>query len=167
MDEHTPLARNWVHVLASRIGVRLAGTEADRLAADFIEAELGRLLPEVRRHEFHFLGWEPGSEGLLTLDGEALPTRLGIGTPPTPPGTLYPARDIARAAGLRYVYTGNDRGAGGQDTICPACGLAVITREGFSVGKNLLGKGGACPCRHKIPGVWGNCSGSQNPEARI
>lgn len=82
------------------------------------------------------------------------PDHRRTGTPPTPPETLYPARDIARSAGLRYVYTGNDRGAGGQDTICPACGLAVITREGFSVGKNLLGKGGACPCGHKIPGIW-------------
>jgi len=82
------------------------------------------------------------------------PDHRRTGTPPTPSDTLYPARDIARRAGLRYVYTGNDRGAGGQDTVCPACGLAVITREGFSVAKNLLGKGGACPCGHKIPGVW-------------
>ncbi|MDO8803314.1 MAG: radical SAM protein, partial [Elusimicrobiota bacterium] len=64
------------------------------------------------------------------------------------------ARDIARAAGLRYVYCGNIRGVAGQDTVCPSCGLAVITREGFSVKKNLLVKTGACPCGHKIPGVW-------------
>ncbi len=82
------------------------------------------------------------------------PDHRMTGVPPTPRDTLYPARDIARSAGLRYVYTGNERGAGGQDTVCPSCGLAVIAREGFSVTKNLLGKRGACPCGRKIPGVW-------------
>jgi pyruvate formate lyase activating enzyme len=82
------------------------------------------------------------------------PDHLMTGTPPTPPETLFRARGIAQAAGLRYVYCGNIRGAAGQDTICPACGLAVITREGFSVNKNLLGENGACPCGQKIPGVW-------------
>ncbi len=82
------------------------------------------------------------------------PDHLRTGTPPTPQETLYPARDTARAAGLRYVYTGNDRGAGGHDTLCPSCGLSVIEREGFSVKKNLLGRTGACPCGQKIPGIW-------------
>ncbi len=83
------------------------------------------------------------------------PDHLMTGAPPTPQETLYRARDIARAAGNRYVYCGNIRGADGQDTLCPACGLAVIIREGFSVKKNLLKKNGACPCGNKIPGVWG------------
>ncbi len=82
------------------------------------------------------------------------PDHLLTAAPPTPQKTLYRARDIARAAGLRYVYCGNIRGAAGQDTNCPSCGLAVITREGFSVKKNLLGEGGGCSCGYKIPGVW-------------
>ncbi|MDD5207919.1 MAG: AmmeMemoRadiSam system radical SAM enzyme [Elusimicrobiales bacterium] len=82
------------------------------------------------------------------------PDHLRTGTPPTSQDTLYPARDVARAAGMRYVYTGNIHGAAGQDTLCPACGLSVIEREGFTVKKNLLGKTGGCPCGRKIPGVW-------------
>jgi len=82
------------------------------------------------------------------------PDHLMTGTPPTPRKTLFRARGIALAAGLRYVYCGNISGAAGQDTVCPVCGRAVITREGYSVKKNLLGEDGACPCGNKIPGVW-------------
>lgn len=74
--------------------------------------------------------------------------------PPTPPETLYRAREAAAAKGLRYVYCGNIPAAEGQDTVCPACGRRVIVREGFSVRENLLDKSGACPCGVKIPGVW-------------
>lgn len=73
---------------------------------------------------------------------------------PTPPETLYRARGIALEKGLRFVYCGNVPGARGQDTACPACGLAVIKREGFRVKENLLGPGGACPCGRRLPGVW-------------
>lgn len=73
---------------------------------------------------------------------------------PTPPETLYRAREIAFSKGLRYVYCGNISGASGQDTVCPACGKTVIRREGFTVEENLLGPGGACPCSHQLPGVW-------------
>ncbi|PKM96736.1 MAG: AmmeMemoRadiSam system radical SAM enzyme [Elusimicrobia bacterium HGW-Elusimicrobia-3] len=73
---------------------------------------------------------------------------------PTPPETLARARSLGLAAGLRYVYCGNVRGAQGQHTACPACGKEVIKREGFAVTANLLGPGGACPCGQKIPGVW-------------
>jgi pyruvate formate lyase activating enzyme len=76
------------------------------------------------------------------------------GVPPTPPETLYRAREAALSKGLRYVYCGNMAGASGQDTVCPACGRTVIRREGFSVGENLLAPGGACPCGRKLPGVW-------------
>jgi pyruvate formate lyase activating enzyme len=73
---------------------------------------------------------------------------------PTPPETLARARELALSRGLRYVYCGNIPGAAGQDTACPACGEAVIRREGFAVRQNLLGPGGVCPCGRKLPGVW-------------
>lgn len=82
------------------------------------------------------------------------PDHLRTANPPTSQDILYPARDTARAAGMRYVYTGNIHGAAGQDTLCPACGLSVIEREGFSVKNNQLSKAGACPCGRKIPGIW-------------
>ena len=50
---------------------------------------------------------------------------------PTPPATLRAAHDIARAAGLRYVYTGNVYDPEHQHTYCPGCGRAVIRRDGY------------------------------------
>jgi len=82
------------------------------------------------------------------------PDHLMTGTPPTPARTLYAARDIALAAGLRYVYCGNIPDARGQDTACPACGRELIVREGFTIKRNLLDAAGQCPCGRKIPGVW-------------
>ncbi len=82
------------------------------------------------------------------------PDHLMTAAPPTPPETLYRARDMALKKGLRYVYCGNIGGAAGQDTLCPACGRTLIEREGFSVTGNILDAGGACPCGRKIPGVW-------------
>lgn len=79
-------ARRWVHILADEIGIRLAGSAGERRAADFIEGEFGRIFPEVRRHEYRFLGWRPGDEGVLEIDGEIHVTRLGIACPSTPEG---------------------------------------------------------------------------------
>jgi hypothetical protein len=80
------LTRRWVHTLAGEIGIRLAGTAGERRAADFIEEEFGRIFPEVRRHEYRFLGWHPGDEGMLEIGGESCATRLGIACPSTPEG---------------------------------------------------------------------------------
>lgn len=85
-DSDNEVTRRWVHTLAGEIGIRLAGTEGERRAADFIQEEFGRIFPEVRRHEYRFLGWRPGEEGTLAIDGESYATRLGIACPSTPEG---------------------------------------------------------------------------------
>jgi pyruvate formate lyase activating enzyme len=75
----------------------------------------------------------------------------------TPPETLMRAAAIGRAAGLRFVYAGNLPGETGrlEDTLCPACGMAVVERRGFRVLRNRLSGAGACPgCGAKIPGRW-------------
>ncbi len=59
------------------------------------------------------------------------PDYKATGLERTPPGSLDRAVELGRAAGLRYVYTGNVTG-GVSDTECPACGAAVVTRRGFS-----------------------------------
>ena len=72
--------------------------------------------------------------------------------PPTPPATLTRARTIARANGLRFVYTGNVHDGEGGSTYCPACGNTVIGRDWFRITRWDL-KGGACAkCGHAIPG---------------
>jgi pyruvate formate lyase activating enzyme len=74
---------------------------------------------------------------------------------PTPRGTLDRARRIGKDAGLRFIYAGNVPGDDGEHTICPGCGIRLIERVGFHVGKNRL-KNGKCPeCGTGIPGKWG------------
>ena len=51
----------------------------------------------------------------------------------TPLETLVNAKQIAEKVGLRYVFVGNVRGGGKEDTICPNCGHHVIKRRGYEI----------------------------------
>jgi pyruvate formate lyase activating enzyme len=64
--------------------------------------------------------------------------------PATPAATLTRARDIARRAGLRYVYTGNVHDTSGGSTYCPSCGEAVIERDWYRINAYRLTEAGAC-----------------------
>ena len=82
------------------------------------------------------------------------PTYQMTDRPSTPPATLLQAREIGLKAGLRYVYTGNIPGQGGENTNCYACGELLIERLGYTIKNNNL-KDGQCPkCRAAIDGVW-------------
>jgi len=73
--------------------------------------------------------------------------------PPTPPETLHRAREIARKAGLHFVYEGNIYSEG-ANTYCPGCEEVLIRRSWHDVMENRIKKG-ACPkCERTIPGVW-------------
>jgi len=73
--------------------------------------------------------------------------------PPTPPEILHRAREIARKAGVNYVYEGNIYSDAGN-TCCPGCGELLIRRSWHKVLEFRLNKG-ACPkCGRVIPGVW-------------
>ncbi|MBN1677821.1 MAG: AmmeMemoRadiSam system radical SAM enzyme [Candidatus Thermoplasmatota archaeon] len=63
--------------------------------------------------------------------------------PKTPEKTLLKAYDLARRAGLEFVYLGNIWAGERDDTYCPKCGTKVIDREGFSVRQTRL-KGDRC-----------------------
>jgi pyruvate formate lyase activating enzyme len=66
--------------------------------------------------------------------------------PRTPAATLTRARDIARRAGLRYVYTGNVHDRDGGTTACPSCARPLIVRDWHEVLRyDLTGDG---KCRH-------------------
>lgn len=71
------------------------------------------------------------------------PDHLLAGIPPTPASTVLDRRTRAMGAGLRYVYAGNIRAAGAEDTVCPECGRTVIRRTGFSTDLSGL-DGTAC-----------------------
>lgn len=83
--------------------------------------------------------------------------------PPTPPATLGRARGIARAAGLRHVYTGNVHDPKGGSTWCPGCGGLLIGRDWYELTAWRLTADGHCPdCGTVLagrfeaaPGTWG------------
>lgn len=63
---------------------------------------------------------------------------------PTSIKTLEKARDMAREAGMRYVYIGNVPGHDGENTRCYECEELLIQREGFKVVDKGLKKN-KCP----------------------
>ena len=75
-------------------------------------------------------------------------------TPATPLDTLKTARSIAGEEGLHYVYIGNVRMKGAEDTICPECGKTVIERTGFFVHANHIKNGKCETCGAPVAGVW-------------
>ena len=112
-------------------------------AADWFAANLGPDVP------WHFTAFHPDYK---MLD-----------KPGTPPATLTRARAIARAQGLRYVYTGNAHDPDGSSTWCPGCGRRLIERDGYELGEWQLKKNCCVHCGFEIaghfaeqPGHWGN-----------
>jgi pyruvate formate lyase activating enzyme len=82
----------------------------------------------------------------------------------TPPHTLTRAREIARAHGIRYVYTGNVHDPAGQSTVCHSCGETLVGRDGYELSTWRLDARGRCarcqtPCAgvfEEKPGRWGS-----------
>ena len=72
----------------------------------------------------------------------------------TPIGVLTQARDIALAAGIKYVYIGNVPGLDAENTLCPKCHEIVIERKGYTILQKNLDKGNCKKCGEKIQGVW-------------
>lgn len=73
---------------------------------------------------------------------------------PTPVSTLESAREIAQAAGLKYVYIGNVSGHKAESTYCPKCGKMIIQRSGYSILGNDIKEGKCKFCGYPIAGVW-------------
>jgi len=73
--------------------------------------------------------------------------------PPTPLETLIQARQIALAAGLRYIYTGNVHNREGDTTHCPSCNSILIVRDWYEIRQYRLTADGHCPdCHAQIAG---------------
>jgi pyruvate formate lyase activating enzyme len=74
----------------------------------------------------------------------------------TPAATLTRAREIARLAGLNYVYTGNVHDSAGGSTYCPSCEKVVIERDWYRIGEYSVTEAGACAhCGAAIAGRFG------------
>jgi len=64
--------------------------------------------------------------------------------PPTPPETLFKAREIGLKEGLKFVYIGNMLVEEEDDTICPKCGNLAIRRTGYMTEILGVDKEGIC-----------------------
>lgn len=74
--------------------------------------------------------------------------------PPTGPDALERAREIGLEEGLHFVYCGNIRTRGGQDTACPGCGRILVRRGRMACLSLETTSDGRCPqCGAILPGV--------------
>jgi len=71
----------------------------------------------------------------------------------TPPETVLKAVNVAKKAGLNYVYAGNIPVEKEGNTYCHECKDLLIKRQWFNILENRI-KNGKCTNGHKIPGVW-------------
>jgi pyruvate formate lyase activating enzyme len=84
--------------------------------------------------------------------------------PRTPAATLGRARRIAKANGLRHVYTGNVHDAEGGSCYCDGCGQLVIERDWYRIGAYRLDDAGRCRnCGTQLPGVFDGPAGDWGP----
>jgi pyruvate formate lyase activating enzyme len=133
----------WFEVTTLLIpGENDAPAEIEALSAWFLE----HLGPDV---PLHFTAFHPDWK---MLD-----------KPSTPAHTLIEARRIAKAAGLRHVYTGNIHDERTQSTYCAGCGARLVGRDWYEITAWALTPDGRCsvcamPCTGVFdgpPGNWG------------
>jgi len=72
---------------------------------------------------------------------------------PTPKRILVEAKKTAEEEGIKYVYIGNMREEGEENTYCPKCKTLLVKRYGFSISEMNI-KSDKCACKAKIKGVW-------------
>jgi len=76
-----------------------------------------------------------------------------LNRPPTPLKTLEMARNIAKKAGIKYVYIGNIS-TEWEDTYCPLNGKKIIDRSSYQIESSSVVDGKSAFCNEKIPGMW-------------
>ena len=81
--------------------------------------------------------------------------------PRTSHETLIKAYDVARAAGLRYVYVGNVHDVDRQSTYCHQCHRVLIQRDWHQLGQYALNQNLCQHCQAKVPGVFESNPGSR------
>jgi pyruvate formate lyase activating enzyme len=131
----------WFEITTLLIPTRNDSDDELKALADWVVAELGPDVP------LHFSAFHPDHK-MRDL-------------PPTPPSTLRRARDIARAAGVHHVYTGNVHDSDGGSTYCPGCGARVIERDWYELGAWHLDDSGHClSCGTRLAGVFNGPPGT-------
>jgi pyruvate formate lyase activating enzyme len=103
----------WLEITTLLIAGQNDSTDDIARLADFVLREVGPDVP------LHFTAFHPD---FRMTD-----------VPRTPKQTCVAAREIARSAGLKHVYTGNVEDAEGQNTYCSTCGSRLVIRRGYDV----------------------------------
>lgn len=130
----------WVELTTLLIPGLNDSADEIRQMSDWIAKELGTSVP------MHFTAFHPDHK-LLDI-------------PPTPATKLTEARQIALAAGLQHVYTGNVHDRSGGTTYCANCRQPLIVRDWYEIGDYALTENGACPhCGTKLAGYFEKFSG--------
>lgn len=80
--------------------------------------------------------------------------------PRTPHETLIAAYDLARSAGLNYVYIGNVHDVTRQSTYCSSCQQLLIERDWHQLGRYRLSDNRCAHCNATIPGVFESTPGT-------
>jgi pyruvate formate lyase activating enzyme len=125
----------WIELTTLLIPGRNDSDAELREAARWVAAHLGPDVP------WHFTAFHPDYK---MLDVSA-----------TPFETLRRAREIAREAGVRYVYTGNVRDLEGGTTFCHGCDESLIVRDGYTImGWKLDASGRCVSCGEACAGVF-------------
>lgn len=125
----------WLEITTLIIPTLSDQEEMFKKIAHFIKHKLGDFVP-----------WHVSAfSGVISWKLKHLPT--------TPTGLVKQAYNIGRAAGLKYVYTGNVGETETEDTICPTCQQIVIKRSGYNI--TQLDENGHCRnCKQKIEGIF-------------
>ena len=80
--------------------------------------------------------------------------------PATSHETLVMAYDLARQAGLNFVYVGNVNDVARQSTYCPSCNQLLIERNWHQLGTYALRANRCLHCDHRLPGVFETAPGN-------
>jgi pyruvate formate lyase activating enzyme len=88
--------------------------------------------------------------------------------PRTPQSTLTRAREIAKAIGLNYVYTGNVHDPEGSSTYCTKCNNILIKRDWHNILQYNLSDDGLClQCGAKCHGVFAGACGKWGSKRQL
>ncbi|MFW9793101.1 MAG: AmmeMemoRadiSam system radical SAM enzyme [Candidatus Thorarchaeota archaeon] len=99
--------------------------EDTRILSEWVVENLGKQTP------FHLTAFAP--------------TYKMTHLPRTPASTLEKHINVAKEAGLVFVYSGNVAGHDYENTYCPECGFKAVDRYSVYLGSNNLDQDGNCP----------------------
>ncbi len=93
---------------------------------------------DTREEIRQFADWVAGLSTAIPLHfSRFYPAHLMLDVPPTRIETLEMAHELAKDAGIEYVYLGNIPGHQYENTYCPGCGELLILRMDYRVKRRI------------------------------